>query len=208
MLIGVAVPVGAQIGPRLPRPGSGAEPSYWVGLSYGYMEGISLNDESSASTWQFAYSSQIMGTFEKTIQRGVTVGVSAGFSSANLTYSGTSLNNPCGLSCDATADITQYLAFVRGGGGLGFHGNYSLEAGMTQFSKFRARTTGNDLPPTGSKYDLTFGFGAGLGYGFSPTTDMYVAEQFDLVLHPQAPGGESRSVPRVMTFRAGFRVGF
>jgi hypothetical protein len=73
--------------------------------------------------------------------------------------------------------------------------------------KFRARTTGNDLPPADSKYDFTFGFGGGVGYGFSPTTDMYVAEQFDLVLHPQAAGGQSRAAPRVMTFRAGFRVG-
>lgn len=206
LVIGVAAPAGAQIG-RAPR-GYAAEPKYWVGLSYGYLEGITVGDEATNTTWEFAYSSQIRATFEKTIQRGITLGASAGFSNANLTYSGAALNNPCGFSCDATADITQYLAFVRGGGGLGFHGMYNLEGGVTQFSKFRARSVDSDLPPADAKYDFTFGFGGGLGFGFSSIAEAYVGEQLDLVLHPQGTGGASRSAPRMMTFRAGFRVGF
>src|SRR4051812_49955658 len=69
ILLFVAATAAAQ-GPRIPRGGTG-EPGYWVGLSYGYLDGTSMNDDATNSRWAFGYSSQIRATFEKTIQRGV-----------------------------------------------------------------------------------------------------------------------------------------
>ena len=197
-----ALPLQAQIGRRV-----SAEPGYWVGLSYGYVDGVTLTDETTSSTWRFRYTSQIRATFEKTLQRGITVGAAAGFSNGRLTYTGGSVSGVCIASCSADADVSQYTAFVRGGNGLGFHGFYNLEAGVTRFSNFRERDSGDQLQPMSATNDLTFGFGGGFGYGFSPTMSAYAGEQIDLVLHPQADGADG-SAPRLMTFRAGFRVGF
>ena len=84
---------------------------------------------------------------------------------------------------------------MHAGSGLGFHGMYNLEAGITQFGHFRDRATGADLS-SGSSNDFTFGFGGGLGYGFAPNMDMYVGQQGDIILHsqgdetdPEAPTG-------------------
>jgi len=201
LFLGAATAV-AQ-GPRIPRGGTG-EPGYWVGLSYGYLDGTSMNDGATNSHWAFGYSSHIRATFEKTIQRGVSAGVSAGFATAPMTYQG--FTSACLGGCSATADITQWLGYVHVGSGLGFHGVYNLEAGITQFGHFRDKATGTDLA-SGSSNDFTFGLGGGLGYGFAPNMDMYVGEQWDIILHSQGDATNT-DAPRQLTFRVGFRVGF
>jgi hypothetical protein len=201
-----ATPIGAQISRG--RPGAFAGPDYWVGLSYGYMDGITLNDGHTNSTWAFRYASQIQATLEKAMSRGVTLGVSAGFSNPRLSYVGRTAGAPCGnATCLADAEVTQYMAFLRGGGGPGFHGLFNFEAGATQFSKFRDRTTGNAIGSSNS-YDFSFGLGGGFGYGFSQNTDVYISEQVDLVLHPQGDLPDGSSAPRLSVFRLGARVGF
>jgi hypothetical protein len=180
-----------------------------VGLSYGYVSGLTISDNASATTWVFGYTSQLRASLEKTVQRGMTIGASAGFATAPLTYMTNSISSACAGSCAANANITQYMAFLRGGGGIGFHGVYSLEAGATEFSKFRMRDGDASLAPADAKYDFSFGFGGGFGFGFSQSSEVYVGEQWDLVLHPQGNGaGATNNAPRIMTFRAGFRVGF
>jgi hypothetical protein len=203
--VGVSERAGAQIVPR--RGGYVAEPDYWVGLSIGYVDGTTVNDRDTGSSWQFGYTAQIRATLEKTVQRGITVGASAGFSTAPLTYYSGFLDprTNCIGSCDANANITQVMAFVHGGEGLGFHFVYNLEGGVTEFSDFRVRSTDASLPPS-NKYDFTFGFGGGLGFGLSPTASIYVDEMTDLVVHPS--GGTNTTAPRLYTFRGGFRVGF
>jgi hypothetical protein len=198
--------VSGQIG-RRGRQQSEPDPGYWVGLSIGYVDGTTINDGDTGTIWRFGYTSQIRATLEKTLQRGVTAGVSAGFSNAPLTYvSGfVDPHSSCVAACDATASITQLMAYIHGGGSPGFHFVYDLEGGATDFSNFRTKSTDETLPPS-SKYDFTFGFGGGLGYGFSQISDIYVSEMTDLVLHPS--NGASTTAPRLFQFRAGFRVGF
>lgn len=195
---------GAQIGRRATRS---ADPGYWVGLSYGYVDGTNISDDATSSVWRFGYTSQIRATLEKTIQSGVAIGASAGFATAPLDYYGSSSGTVCTTRCAAKADVTQWLATLRAGGSSGFHGMYSVEAGVTQFSHFRERATGAALPPSGSTSDFTFGFGGGFGYNFSPITEAYVGEQFQFVLHRQGDNA-SQSAPRMLTFRVGFRMGF
>jgi hypothetical protein len=202
---GVGRGAGGQIGRR--RQPSEPDPGYWVGLSIGYVDGTTINDGDTGTAWQFGYTAQIRATLEKTLQRGVTAGVSAGFSDAPLTYvSGfTDPHSNCVGECAARANITQLMAFIHGGGSPGFHFVYDLEGGLTEFSDFRTKSIEASLPPS-SKYDFTFGFGGGLGYGFSQISDIYVSEMTDLVLHPS--NGTSTTAPRLFQFRAGFRVGF
>ena len=192
-----------------------ASPSYWVGLSYGYQNGTTIHDGETDGVWQFGYTSALRATLEKSIQPGFTMGVSASFSNAPLTYSartgvdGSSATSvSCAFECSATANITQYMAFVHGGAGTyGFHGIYDLEAGLTEFSNFRDKSDDTRLPPTDAKYDFSFGLGGGLGYYLSRDADLYVTEMFDWVLHSQGENS-STSAPRISTFRAGVRIGF
>jgi hypothetical protein len=184
------------------------DPDYWVGLSFGYVDGMTLSDDKTQSTWRLGYSTQIRATLEKTIARGATLGIAAGFSNVPLTYD--SGNFGFGSSCSsclADADVNQYTAFIRGGGGQGFHGVYQLEGGVTQFTNFRERATQVRLDPQDGAYDATFGFGGGVAYGFSRTTDIYIGEMLDFVFHKQSTVVEQQA-PRVFTFRGGFRFGF
>jgi hypothetical protein len=198
--------VSGQIG-RRGRQQSEPDPDYWVGLSVGYVDGVTIDDGDTGATWRFGYTAQIRATLEKTLQRGVTAGVSAGFSDAPLTYVSGFLDphTNCVGECAARANITQLMAYVHGGGSRGFHLVYDLEGGATEFSDFRINSTQDPLPPS-NKYDFTFGLGGGLGYGFSQISDVYVSEMTDLVLHPS--NGASTTAPRLFHFRAGFRVGF
>jgi len=201
--------VHAQIGRR---PSPPTDPGYWVGLSIGYVEGITTTDDATGAIWRFGYTSQLRATVEKTLSQGMTLGVAAGYSNAPLTYSSVSqFNGPCAGSCLANADITQYLAFVRGGAGsagTGFRGTFTAEGGVTQFSKFRDRSTDVALPPANGSYDLTFGFGAGFGYRMSRLSELYVDQSYDFVMHKQSASVTNQEVPRLLIFRGGFRFGF
>ena len=187
----------AQVSRR--RGGYQQPAQYWVGLSYGYMDGATFFDNKSGDSWRLGYSSQIGASLEKAIQGGASLGVSAGFGSAPVELASCP-------GCNTSVDVTQYMAYLHGGRGLGFHGIYNLEAGATEFSNLRDKDTDFTLGVP-AQYDFSFGLGGGLGYGFSPTTEGYVGEMFDLVLHDQG-NTVSSSPPRFFTFRMGFKVGF
>jgi hypothetical protein len=207
LMVAMTIPLQAQIGRR--APAYNTDPGYWVGLSYGYVSGTTIADSRTSAIWQFGYTSQLRASFEKTVSSGTTLGVSAGFSTAPLTYIPSAASLACPGTCQAKADISQYMAFFRGGGGPGFHLLYEIEAGMTEFSKFRTSDGDTALPPNGGKYDFSFGFGGGAGYGFSRTSEVFITQQWDLVLHPQGNvAGTNTNAPRLSTFRGGFRIGF
>jgi hypothetical protein len=190
--------------------GNGGDPDYWVGLDYGYQGGMTVYDATGAE-WAIGYTSQLRATAAKTVAHQVAVGVAAGFSTPTLTYypgvDGTGNSFTCSFGCTAKADVTQWLAFLHYGSGLGFHGVGSLEAGITQFGNFRETSTGDQLPPNNSANDFTFGLGGGAGYGFTRTMDGYIAENFDIVLHSEG-ANVTNDAPRFFTFRIGFRAGF
>jgi hypothetical protein len=198
--------IGRRGGYRVP-----AGPGYWVGLSYGYQNGTTIHDGETGQEWQFGYTSQIRATLEKTLQPGVSLGASASFSSAPLTFTTPNpelQSDACGFQCSATGDITQYMAFIHGGTStMGFHGIYDLEGGVTEFSNFRAKADDSRIGNTSTKYDFSFGLGGGVGYNVSRDAELYVTEIFDFVMHAQGDNTSS-SAPRLSTFRAGARIGF
>lgn len=206
LLVLAAVPALAQF-PRS-RNNVYVGPEYWVGLSYGFVDATTIFDGNTNTEWRLGYAPQIRATFEKTLQRGITMGISAGYATQPLTYTSSTFNADCGTSCSAKADVTQYMAFIQGGGSSGFHIVYNIEGGVTQYSKFRLDSDEDiKLPPDKGGYDFSFGLGGGVGYGISPTADLYVMEVVDFVLHPQGSSSSS-SVPRLPEFRAGFKFGF
>jgi hypothetical protein len=212
MLLAIAATSEAQIG--RPRSTSSTDPGYWVGLSIGYLEGITTTDEATGATWRFGYTSQLRATIEKTLSPGTSVGVAAGYSTGPLTYySANQVTAACPGGCPAKADITQYLAFVRGGGGgfgagTGLRGTFNAEGGVTRFSKFRDRIAETPLAPNGGSYDFTVGFGAGIGYRISQLSEVYIDQSYDFIFHKQSSTSTNQSVPRLLNFRGGFRFGF
>lgn len=198
--------VEAQLG--RPRATS-TEPNYWVGLSLGYVDRVSMSDNASGASWDFGSATQLRATLEKKLDVGVTGGISAGFSTVPLTYTPALLDprQLCLGGCQANADVTQYTVFIRGGGGPGFHGLYNAEGGVTQFSNFREQGTSDQLAPTKGSYDLTFGFGGGFAYGLSTNADIYAAETLQFILHKQL-STTTTSAPRVYMLRGGMRFGF
>jgi hypothetical protein len=204
----LAASAGAQVGRRGQYA---ADPGYWVGLSVGYVTGLTTTDNQTNATWAFGYSAQLRATLEKSLQPGVSIGISAGFSNPSLTYYGAGFDPTCPGPCQAHADVTQYLAFLHGGLGgrnIGFHGIYTLEGGVTQFANFRDVLTDTQLGASSSSYDLTFGIGGGFGYTLSPTMEAYAEEVGDFILHQQSSQVTSQSAPHTFTLRAGLRVGF
>jgi hypothetical protein len=199
----------AQISRR--GPTYPADPGYWVGLSIGYVEGLTTSDEATGATWEFGYTSQLRATLEKTVARGVTIGVVAGYATAPLTYQfSRGPGDACVSGCLGKADIAQYLGFVRGGaGGLShFHATFNAEAGVTQFSNFRDRSTQQSFEPTNGSYDFTFGFGGGFAYAMSRGSEIFLEHDYDFVFHKQRSNTTTQAVPRLLTFRGGFRFGF
>ena len=177
----------------------------------GYVQGLTTTDNQTNATWTFGYAAQLRATLEKALQPGVSIGISAGFSNPALTYYGSGFDPVCPGQCQAHADVTQYLAFLHGGlggRGIGFHGLYTLEAGVTQFANFRDVVTDTQLGPSSGSYDFTFGLGGGFGYTISPTVDIYAEEVGDFILHQQSSQVTNTSAPHTFTLRAGFRVGF
>ena len=83
LLAGIPATQQAQIGRQ--RPTAPADPGYWIGLSIGYVEGITTTDDATGATWRFGYTSQLRATVEKTLSPGMTFGVAAGYANAPLT---------------------------------------------------------------------------------------------------------------------------
>jgi hypothetical protein len=170
-----------------------------------------MSDNATGTLWNFGSSTQIRATLEKKLDAGVTGGIAAGFATAPLTYGPATPSVGVGgcqeFGCQANADVTQYLAFIRGGGGTGFHAIYNIEGGVTQFANFREQGTNNKLAPAKGGNDLTFGIGYGFAYGLSTNADAYVGQSWDFILHKQI-STTTTSAPRVNMIRAGMRFGF
>ncbi len=190
------------------RPGFGQQPQTWVGLSVGFIDGMTIDDGQTASEWQFGYSTQVRASLEMAVQGDMTVGLAAGFSTAPLVYSSYDGFGECAFSCTGHADITQILGTLRGGGGLGLHGIYELEAGVTEFSNFREDFSNVQLPPN-SRWDFSFAFGGGVGYGLAGMGEIFAAEEIGTVLQANNDNNNIQvNPPRIFTTRIGWRYGF
>lgn len=177
------------------------EPIAWTSLSIGWLSHQGqLCDDGTGSCWNFGSAPQWRGTLEYPMGTGATIGVAATAARAPLIYGGGS----CPQACDADANVTQYFANLRIGGGLGFHQVIDLNAGITVFSNFR-RTTGERLLPEKAVTDFTFAVGYGFGYSVSQRVQIMLVQDFGLVIHKRQTGTANRTMQQ-STLRVGGRV--
>jgi hypothetical protein len=71
--------------------------SVTIGLSIGLLDGTTIYDGDTGGRWQIGYTSQIRATLEKTLQRDVAIGISAGYATAPLTYTAITPTGSCGI---------------------------------------------------------------------------------------------------------------
>lgn len=135
----------AQIGRVQPRPKS----LTWVSASVGVMELSDIQDGSTNSEWLFGNTVQYRLSLELPIENQSTFGISGAFARVPLRYQSLGIVNPgCSFSCDADATVTQLMAtFHAGRTALGFHQIIDISLGAVGYSGFRARASGERLPP-------------------------------------------------------------
>lgn len=172
--LSAASSAGAQI--IRPRFGLGA-PKAWVSLGAGAQQGFSVTDGTTASVWDFGNSTQFVATLEKAFSGGNTVGLRGATSKVPLRYSGG------GLSTDAEANVSQFMATVHIAGNTGFHSVLELSAGATMYSNFRAGTDGRKLAPASPDYDFSFAFGYGFGYSFNSKFSIDIVQDLTTSIH-------------------------
>lgn len=179
------------------------EPIAWTSLSIGWFDQQGMCDTESNSCWEFGSGPQFRGTFEFPLGRGATIGAAATRARIPLIYNGGLLSG-CS-NCDADANVTQYFANLRIGGGSGFHQVIDLNAGMSVFSDFRS-TAGARLDPEKAVSHFTFMVGYGIAYSFRPRAQIMLVQDLGLVIRDRQSGTANRTSQQ-SSLRVGMRVG-
>lgn len=190
------------------RGGGGPSSREWfASASAGLQFGDYVTDESSNSIWDFDASFATRATIEREIAPGLGVGLMFSYARQPLTYQTITPSTTACRVCAADATVSSYGAYLRYGGGPGFHQLFEGFLGATRFGNFTDRS-GQTLPPV-SNTDISFGIGAGFGYGFGQDWEMFVMQDAINAIHERGSalqGGDR--VARTLMTRLGIRVGF
>ena len=200
----------AQIG----RAPARRQPSLtWVSASVGVMELSDVQDGSTNSEWLFGNTVQYRLSVELPIENQSTIGISGAFARVPLRYQPLGVIDPhigCSVSCDADATVTQLMAtFHAGRTALGFHQIIDISVGAVGYSGFRARASGERLPPRQLDADLAGGIGYGFGYALSPDMQITLVQEGFLTVHQRTGlNNGANTVGRQFVLRLGTRFGF
>lgn len=198
----------AQIGRAAPRRPASLT---WVSASVGVMELSDIRDGSTNSEWLFGNSVQYRLSVELPIENQSTIGISGAFARVPLLYQPLGIiSSACSLSCDADATVTQLMAtFHAGRTALGFHQIIDISLGAIGYSGFRARSSGERLPPRQLDADLAGGIGYGFGYALSPDMQITLVQEGFLSVHQRTGlDNGANTIGRQLVLRLGTRFGF
>lgn len=183
----------------------------WVSASVGVMQLSDIRDGSTNSEWLFGNTVQYRLSVEFPIENQSTIGISGAFARVPLTYQPLGVvASACSLSCDADATVTQLMAtFHAGHTALGFHQIIDISLGAIGYSGFRARASGERLPPRQLDADLAGGIGYGFGYALSPDMQITLVQEGFLSVHQRTGlDNGANTVGRQFVLRLGTRFGF
>jgi len=187
------------------RPNLVSRPAGWTSLSVGWTRQQAICDQGSNACWNFGGAPQYRGSVELPLGNLSAWGVAVTASRAPLVWAGSASLNNCVL-CDANVNITQYLGMIRlGTGGSGaFQQFIEMGAGATQFTGFRS-TTGTQLGSGKAVTDFSFAVSYGFGYNVQPRLQLYLAQEYALMIHKRAAGNPNNSAQQ-QTLRVGARL--
>jgi len=182
-----------------------SRPAGWTSLSVGWTRQQPICDPGSKACWNFGGAPQYRGSIELPLGNFSAWGMAVTSSRVPLVWAGTASANSCVL-CDANVNITQYHGLVRlGTGGAGaFQQVVELGAGATQFTNFRT-TTGTQLGGSKAVTDFSFAVSYGFGYTVQSRLQLYLAQEYALILHKRATGNPNNSAQQ-QTLRVGARL--
>jgi hypothetical protein len=178
-------------------------PLAWTSLGIGWMQLGGLVDGESNATWDFGSAPQWRASLEFPLGRGASIGGMATTARVPLIYSGGLGANSC-VSCDADANVSQFMATLHIGGGSGFHQVIDVSAGTTVFSNFRS--TGGTKLGGKAVTDWTFGIGYGFGYSLSDRMSIMIVQDYGLIIHKRQSGSTNNTAQQ-STLRIGARYG-
>ena len=196
----VAASTQAQI---IGRRAAGPTTPTYIGGGIGILQGFSVNDGSTGSTWQFGTTMGYLATIERPTQSGILLGLEGMYAKPNLSYSS-------GLgSQDASGRIIQAAVLLHSPNEYSFHSAYQLTLGGTGFSNFREQTTGAKLGPSSTDWDFSFTLGYGLGFGISDKASLEVVQEFGWILHQQTGlAAGASSYPRISVTKLAGKIAF
>lgn len=206
----------------VPAPGAGAQnrggdsggadrtPVWWGSVWGGFHFGDFIVDAPTSSDWDFDAGLILRATFERDVASQLALGISAAQSRLPLSYrSDPGGGGGCPARCNADATISSLAAFVRYGGGRGFHQVYELAAGATHYSNFRRTADEAPLEPRSGNTDFSIAVGGGIGYGLSRDWQVVLIQDAQYGIHERPPDGVGGSrITRTYVTRLGLRVGW
>jgi hypothetical protein len=206
----------------LPFTGAGAQiirggrfglrdPQTWVSATFGWQEGWTVIDGSTASRWDLGDTQQYGGSIEHAVAGGVTVGVRAVTSMPEVRYEqrNTPLLGGSASVSSAETRVTQALGVVHVTTGRQLRSVFELGLGTNIYSPMRYQTTGATISGSRTDTDFAFAFTYGLGYSFSRNVHVDVVQDLATSVHQKTglEAGEDRSA-RIRSTRIVARYGF
>lgn len=175
------------------RPTVRTRPVAWASLSAGWLQQNDICGADTGACWDFGGAPQFRATLEMPVGTSAALGVAATRARVPLVYSGSLvLPGSCG-QCDADANVSQLFGNFRfGSGNVGFHQVIDVSAGTTIYSNFRS-TDGTKLGTGKAVNDVTFGLGYGFGYSLSPRSQVFLVQEWMLVLHERQSGSSENT---------------
>lgn len=181
------------------------EPQFWLSLSTGYLRLQSVVDGNTTSAWQFGNAWPLRLSFEKSLNRSASIGVTALWMRAPLTYRAPGL---CGV-CNAHATAAYYGPVFRMGRGETFYQLLEISAGVMQYGSFTDDESGLRLPPARANRDVALGLGVGLGYSLRRDWDLeFVASQIHAYHERDNLPGGTDTLAQHALYRLALRVGY
>ncbi|MBC7790483.1 MAG: hypothetical protein H7Z74_11095 [Anaerolineae bacterium] len=193
-----AAPVAAQI---LERPAARGEPRLFISAAAGVLDIATIGD--ADATLDFGTGFVYRASVEHSLGRGSAIGVAAARSRIPLRASSDVLER-----VDAHATVTSIMASFRGGGGVGFHQVFLVQAGALRFTDIEADDD-NTVISRGGSTDFAFSIGGGFGYGVNARLTIGLVQELGLILHrTEGSSNNSSNSAQQRITRIGASYGF
>ena len=184
------------------------EPAVWISAGVGYYNPGDVSDGATSSIWDWGGTAQYRGTLELPVGRNYTLGVTGTYADMPLRYQRVDENFGPEAGVDAHAKIWSALGTFHVSATSGFHQIIDISAGVIGYQKFTTDADGTPLPPAGTDADFMVSLGYGVGYAFTPRTELALVQEYGYAFHQHdnLPGNAGTS-SRQTALRVSLRVG-
>jgi opacity protein-like surface antigen len=185
--------------------GQSSDPNYWLSVGEAQQSSWSVTDGAGKARWDFASTKTITANLDKTLTKGVTIGLQGTRATLPMAYVGADSS-----TIPAVTHVSQVLGMlhiVHPTSLAALHSILELGAGSTLYSNFIRTDTNTQFGPATTDADFTWAYGVGAGYSLSKRISVDVIRETTKAYH-QATGlvagdptnasiGETRIIGRI-----------